>query len=197
MMAGGFDLKRSEERMLVLLADLGPTQTSTIREELGWEKNQRVNYRGKRVLGAGKTESDRALGLVTNDGDASTSTQELTWWLTDLGQEFVEQHRDDLEAPQTASEAIEKVREFEDTIDEFEQRLQSLEGTVGQLQSEVEGLPNEVNEFIDLSRRVNTIDEEANRRDYEIKDEVERLRGRVKTLESILLEEERDSSPER
>ncbi|WP_254274619.1 hypothetical protein [Haloarcula marina] len=126
-------LDRNAERMLVMLADDGPLKTSALRERLELKKNQAVNYRGKRVLGGGRDDDDPALGFVQNDGDGMGTSTELTWWLTELGQEWVRQHRDDLESPQDAKEAVELVRELQDEIDSLRGRIQQAEGKVSQL----------------------------------------------------------------
>jgi chromosome segregation ATPase len=123
--------------MLVVLADRGRLSTTKLREELGVDKNQRINYRGKRVLGAGQEPDDLALELVANNSDGEGRQPMLEWWLTDRGQAYVNEHRDALARPQTTSEAIDVSREALDTATEVEQRMQQLEGQFGRLRADV------------------------------------------------------------
>lgn len=172
-------LDRIAQQMLVVLTDRGRLSTTTLREELGVDKNQRINYRGKRVLGAGQKPDDPALGLVANNGNGEGRQPVLEWWLTDRGEAYVSEHRDALTRPQTTSEAIDVSREALDTATEVEQRMQQLEGKFGGLRADVSdavGTARETSKDVDetLADIEHTIDELVQ---TEIRQSVLELRG--------------------
>lgn len=180
-------LSRVDEQMLVELYDKGPMLTSELKKSLGFEKNQYVNYRGKRKLGPGRDNDDLALGWVENRNEGIGSSGELTWDLTEEGREYVGDRRGQLEAPKTADEAYYVSRKAIQTVAKLDKRLSTVEGKIGSIEQKIEQLEGRSNS--DTIVTTAETGEEQN-------ENTGRLEQRIKQLEDILLEPERDRPEE-
>jgi CRISPR/Cas system CMR-associated protein Cmr5 small subunit len=168
------DLDRIARGMLIVLARNGETPTRELREALDVEKNQKINYRGKEVLG------EAGAGLVANDGDEQRGSAELTWWLTDAGVEWVEEHAAELNRPASIREIGERLVEIEQAVSDLEDEFKKLEGKYGSLVS--------VLEEIEAGAGSDAVDEEFETRVSHLENRLEEV-DRVQT--SKLVDQER------
>jgi DNA repair exonuclease SbcCD ATPase subunit len=121
-------LDRDVERLLLTLAG-GPLRTSEIRDELGLNQNQQVLYRFEnKVPGE----------LFEQREERPHPGQNLkVWALTEEGEQWIEEHREEIERPANLQETIEELEALESGLARVEGRSGSLRQSVEELRERV------------------------------------------------------------
>lgn len=121
-------LDRDVERLLLTLAG-GPSRTSEIRDELGLNQNQQVLYRFENKVPAEL--------VVEREEEVHPGRNVKVWGLSEEGEQWIKEHREEIERPANLQETIEE-------LEALESGLARVEGKSGSLRQSAEELRKRV-----------------------------------------------------
>jgi len=117
--------------ILLALESDGPSSTSSLRDAADLDQNQQVIYRMETYL--------VPAALVSEVGaDERDENEPRLWRLTDGGKRWLQEHREDVEGPQTLDEACETAAEAVDIAEQARSSAGSATATVADLEQRLD-----------------------------------------------------------
>ena len=146
--------------------------TGEIRKEIGVNNNRAVLYRVKEYL--------EPAGLVDRWKEPYKGIQEKTLLsLTESGEEFINQHREEIDRPRTIEEVHDLVQDISGEVEAQKERVREINGKRGHLTKLQEELENRLAGVDELESAIKEVERHADRAES-AQDSIVRYRDEIK-----------------